>query len=56
MSKSLGINNCGAPKKYNTKLEKHIAFRQQQNEYLKHLRTKQSNIRKAIDSKLILLF
>jgi ribosomal protein S4 len=51
MSESLGINNCGAPRKYDTELEKHVAFRQQQNEYLKRLRTKQSNIGKAKSEK-----
>jgi hypothetical protein len=33
MSESLNINNCGAPRKYETEIEKYNAFRQQQNEY-----------------------
>ena len=48
MSESLNTNKCGAPRKYETEIEKYNAFRQQQNEYLKRLRTKQSNIRKAM--------
>ena len=50
MTKSLN-NNCGAPRKYNTEEEKYNAFRQQQNEYLKRVRTEQSNIRKAMTEK-----
>jgi predicted nucleic acid-binding Zn-ribbon protein len=51
MTESLDINNCGASRKYDTEIEKYNAFRQHQNEYLKRLRTEQSNIRKVMSDK-----
>ena len=51
MSETSCIKCVGCPKKYYTEEEKYIAFREQQNKYLRRKRKEQTELRKTMSEK-----
>ena len=48
MSETSNIKYVGCPRKYLTEEDKYVAFREQQNKYLRRKRKEQSELRKAM--------